>query len=258
MSQQILAGSLPPRSQIRHTDVVKIQVADDRGAEGRTREALSRLLLEGGSATAASLSAQLRISATATRRHLDSLIAEGRVVAREPHVTGQRTRGRPAKVYALTETGREKFPHAYDDLAVSALRFIQETGGQDAVMRFAEQRIARFSQRHSDDVQRAGNPTRQIRTLAKALSDEGYAASAHSMGGGGQLCQHHCPVEQVAAEFPQLCEVETRAFEQMLGTHVQRLATIARGDEVCTTYVPTGPNAHAARNRRTQSERKSG
>jgi hypothetical protein len=42
----------------------------------------------------------------------------------------------------------------------------------------------------------------------------------------------------VAAEFPQLCEAETAAFADLLGVHVQRLATIARGDAVCTTHVP--------------------
>ena len=49
-------------------------------------------------------------------------------------------------------------------------------------------------------------------------------------GRGVQLCQHHCPVAHVAAEFPALCEAETQAFAELLGTHVQRLATIARGD----------------------------
>jgi predicted ArsR family transcriptional regulator len=66
---------------------------------------------------------------------------------------------------------------------------------------------------------------------------------------GIQICQHHCPVAHVAAEFPQLCEAETRAFEQLLGTNVQRLATIAHGDGVCTTHVPTNtaPSAPAVR-----------
>ncbi len=53
-----------------------------------------------------------------------------------------------------------------------------------------------------------------------------------------QLCQHHCPVAHVAAEFPTLCEVETQVFAELLGTHVQRLGTIARGDAACTTHVP--------------------
>jgi len=54
------------------------------------------------------------------------------------------------------------------------------------------------------------------------------------------LCQHHCPIAHVAAQFPELCEAETKAFSELLGTHVQRLATIAHGDGVCTTFIPTG------------------
>jgi predicted ArsR family transcriptional regulator len=61
---------------------------------------------------------------------------------------------------------------------------------------------------------------------------------------GEQVCQHHCPVAHVAAEFPQLCEAETEAFGRLLGTPVQRLATIAHGDGVCTTHVTcTGTRA---------------
>jgi predicted ArsR family transcriptional regulator len=55
---------------------------------------------------------------------------------------------------------------------------------------------------------------------------------------GEQLCQQHCPVSHVAHEFPQLCEAETAAIGELLGTHVQRLATIAHGDGVCTTCIP--------------------
>jgi predicted ArsR family transcriptional regulator len=45
-------------------------------------------------------------------------------------------------------------------------------------------------------------------------------------------------VSHVAHEFPQLCEAETEAIGRVLGTHVQRLATIAHGDGVCTTCIP--------------------
>jgi predicted ArsR family transcriptional regulator len=53
----------------------------------------------------------------------------------------------------------------------------------------------------------------------------------------------------VAAEFPQLCEAETEAFSRLLGTPVQRLATIAHGDGICTTHVtaPTLLNTPAHR-----------
>jgi predicted ArsR family transcriptional regulator len=80
----------------------------------------------------------------------------------------------------------------------------------------------------------------RAQALAVALTAEGYAATASAISGGGQLCQHHCPVAHVAAEFPQLCEAETAVIGRLVGTHVQRLATIAHGDGICTTHIP-GP-----------------
>ena len=74
--------------------------------------------------------------------------------------------------------------------------------------------------------------------LAVVFTDEGYAASVRSGPVGEQLCQQHCPVSHVAHEFPQLCEAETAAISRVLGRHVQRLATIAHGDGVCTTCIP--------------------
>ena len=75
--------------------------------------------------------------------------------------------------------------------------------------------------------------------LAQFLTDQGYAASVAQKPMGEELCQHHCPIAHVASEFPQLCEAETEALSRLLGTHVQRLATIAHGDGVCTTFIPT-------------------
>jgi predicted ArsR family transcriptional regulator len=77
--------------------------------------------------------------------------------------------------------------------------------------------------------------------MARSLTAHGYASTTAETGAGVQVCQHHCPVAHVAAEFPELCEAETRAFAELLGTHVQRLATIAHGDGVCTTHVPVPP-----------------
>lgn len=232
---------------------MKIDVTTPRAAERRTRDSVARLLLEYGPSTAASIGERLGVSAAGVRRHLDALVAEGLVDVSEQRPLGQRRRGRPAKVFALTESGREEFPHAYDDLAAAAMRFLAETGGDEAVTAFAERRVAVLEERHRTEVGREESPATRVRALADALSQEGYAASAHTLGTGGQLCQHHCPVAHVAAEFPQLCEAETRAFERMLGTHIQRLATIARGDGVCTTHVPAAGTARSTKSSETRT-----
>jgi hypothetical protein len=95
---------------------------------------------------------------------------------------------------------------------------------------------------------------RRAEALAAALTVDGYAATVRPAAGSGsglqhlgaQLCQGHCPVQHVAREFPELCEAETDAFSRLLGVHVQRLATLAHGEHVCTTHIPTGhiPTGH--------------
>ena len=200
------------------------------GADARTRERVRDLLLERGPQTAAALAEELGVSPAGVRRHLDTLLADGTITAREPRRYGPQGRGRPAKVYALTESGHAAGPTAYDALAADALSFLAAHGGEEAVAAFAKARAAELEQRLAGVTGPA--------ELAAALTADGYAAAVAEVPTGTTVCQHHCPVQSVAAQFPQLCEAETEVLGRVLGTHVQRLATIAHGDGVCTTHIP--------------------
>jgi predicted ArsR family transcriptional regulator len=209
-----------------------------------TRHRVARSILVEGPSTAAALGERLDLTPAAVRRHLDQLVAEGSVEAREPRRQAHRGRGRPAKVFALTDCGRDAFDQAYDQLAADAMRWIAESagGGEEgdaAVSAFARARVAAQAERYRAVVE-AADPEERTQALAKALSQDGYAATTRGApaSAGEQLCQHHCPVAHIAEQFPQLCEAEAEVFSRLLGTHVQRLATIAHGDGVCTTFVP--------------------
>jgi predicted ArsR family transcriptional regulator len=203
-----------------------------------TRQRVVRSILDNGPSTAAALAERLQLTPAAVRRHLDQLLDEGALEAREPRSLASRGRGRPAKVFALTETGRDGFDQQYDDLAAQALRFVAETGGEPAVREFATRRVA-FIEERFEGVQAEHPELSPAQVLATVFTDEGYAASVRELPVvGEQLCQQHCPVSHVAHEFPQLCEAETEAISRVLGRHVQRLATIAHGDGVCTTCIP--------------------
>ncbi|MCW2496507.1 metalloregulator ArsR/SmtB family transcription factor [Jatrophihabitans sp.] len=215
-------------------------------AADRTRDAVARLILERGPQSAADLADALELSPAAIRRHLDALVAEGLLCEGRPRQSPQRGRGRPARSYALTDAGRNAFPHGYDDLATTALRYLLDTGGEAAVKAFADHRAGALADLLRDEVAAVGpdaSSATRAEAMAGSLSAHGYAATTETAAAGTQICQHHCPVAHVAAEFPQLCEAETRAFENVLGTYVQRLATIAHGDGVCTTHVPAPHNA---------------
>lgn len=221
--------------------------ADGKAADGRTRDRVAQLLLELGAATAAELGAQLGLSPAAIRKHLDAMLADNLVEVRETPHRGPRGRGRPAKAFVLTAAAREGFPHFYDGVATAALRWIAEHGGAEAVEAFANSQVTALEERCRTAMLEAGDePIARAEALAEALTAEGYAANATTIASGGQLCQHHCPVAHVAAEFPQLCDAETAVISRLIGTHVQRLATIAHGDGVCTTHIPAPHCAPAA------------
>lgn len=223
-------------SVVKRTDTCAQSTATEEAVDGRTRDRIIELLLQRGALTASEVAGELGLTTTGIRRHLDVLESEG-LVAEQSVESGRR--GRPARRYGLTDTGREHFPHTYDDLALSALRQLAAIGGRESVRVFADSQVAGLESRCRTAMDGAGtDPMARAEALARALSSEGYAASAETLASGGQLCQRHCPVAHVAAEFPELCAAETEVIGRLVGSHVQRLATIARGDGVCTTHVP--------------------
>ena len=121
--------------------------------------------------TAVDVAARLGISPTAVRRHLDALVADGEAGTRDAPRRGPRGRGRPAKLFLLTEQGRARFGHAYDDLAVAAIRFLAEHAGEDAVRAFAERRVARLVEPHKAQVTAPAEAARRAETLAEALTN---------------------------------------------------------------------------------------
>jgi predicted ArsR family transcriptional regulator len=216
-----------------------------RGAQQR----VARALLESGAATVAELADRLELSGAAVRKHLDDMLHAGLVDCADRPPYGpdnrKRGRGRPARFYHLTPEGRDSFETSYEDVAVGALRFLAERDGEDAVMDFARSRVAELEGRYAEQMAGVEEHDDRIDVLADALTSAGYAAVAVPTANGTQLCQHNCPVAHVAEEFPQFCEAETEAFGRLVGTHVMRLATLAHGDGVCTTHIPTAVGLRA-------------
>ncbi|WP_179229314.1 helix-turn-helix transcriptional regulator [Parenemella sanctibonifatiensis] len=208
--------------------------------EDSTRRRVAESILREGPSTARELAERLGLTSAAVRRHLTALDERGEVDSREQRVYGPRGRGRPARVFFLTDRGRTGFHQAYDQLAIQALEYLAKTEGSVAVRRFAEERMSQlvpyFERIRADDPE-----IDKLEALTLALNEFGYVANRRPAPLGEQLCQHHCPVAQVAAQFPELCQVETEVFGEILGTDVRRLATIAHGDGVCTTHV-SAPN----------------
>ena len=223
--------------------------------ESRTRDRVLQAISERGPITAATLADDLGLTAPAVRRHLENLSDAGLITEREV-AHGARGRGRPARAFVLSDVGHQALESDYDHLATQALRFLASEAGEPAVRRFAEARVGELEERYAAELASAGTePAARVDALVGALTRDGFAASARPVGDRGssspltgiQLCQGHCPVQHAAREFPQFCDAETDAFSRLLGVHVQRLATLAHGDHVCTTFIPSNPTEGSAR-----------
>ena len=229
-------------------------MTDTRTTDGETRRQILASILTAGTLTATELAAQLGLSAAGIRRHLDNLVEED-IIETAPARTKTTGRGRPAKAFRLTETGRAHFGHSYDELAAQALRTFRRTGGDEAVRQFARQRakdimegIERPQAEDADALRAAAD------AVVAAFTHNGYAASVNTAEHGVQICQHHCPIAGVAAEFPELCEAEHEVIASLLGHHVQPLASIVEGHGICTTNIPITP-IHPRKTNRKDRER---
>ncbi|APT84799.1 helix-turn-helix transcriptional regulator [Corynebacterium aquilae] len=216
----------------------------NRTVEGDTRQAILRTLLTSGPLTTADISSRLGLAAAGVRRHLDNLTWEELVEtcpARQPN----KGRGRPAKAFRLTVKGRDRFGHDYDSLASLAVETLRETGGEKAVKEFARKRVKKILQEVNEAVDTESlTPEEKAQRIADVLSRHGYAAEVRATDRGVQLCQHHCPISEVASAHPELCEAEHEALAELFGQHIQPLASIADGHDICTTHIPAKVNGN--------------
>ncbi|QPK94582.1 MarR family transcriptional regulator [Actinomyces sp. zg-332] len=212
--------------------------------EHKTRNQILDLIVEKGPITSITLGKILKLTSAAIRRHITALEQAGMIKKYEPPNGAKKTRGRPSRYYVATENARDKMPKEYSNLANRALDYLSKIAGPEAISSFAASRSRELERKYAPIINAAGkDPVMRAHALADALSEDGYAATVRQVGDGTvaiQICQGNCPVQEVAGEFPQLCEAEAMAFSKLLNVNVQRLATLAGGDHVCTTHVPIG------------------
>lgn len=208
----------------------------DSASTAPTKDRILRLLLTEGPLTATNLGRVLGMSTPGVRRHLDNLLAEGLIGPATKPRRGAKGPGRPARAFELTDAGRAQFGHGYDSLAALALAELEALGGREAVRRFAKRR--------ADNIVAGIAPpdaNRSVvdatRELVDAFSESGHAAEVSRVNHSLEICRHHCPVSNIAADYPELCSAEHEAIAGVLGRPVQPLALISAGHGVCTTAV---------------------
>lgn len=197
--------------------------------QGETRTQILTLLRQRGQMTAAELSEALGIGAVGVRQHLALLDRDGLIAT----AGLRRGVGRPSHLYALTPTAEGLFPKRYDRLALDALAFVEEQGGEPAIDWLFAERRRKLAEQYGPRL--AGKPSgQQVAELAAILNEQGYMCEWDQLPDGTfLLVEHNCPVDCVARDYPQACEHELKLYEQVLGVPLVREETISEGGLCC-------------------------
>lgn len=233
------------------SDIDATAEAAVEGPRESTRDRVLQAVLSQGPVSAARVGEMLGLTAAAVRRHLDALSEEGAVEVKL--VAGNRGAGRPSRRYVISHAGQSRLGNDYLEVASHALGRLAEVAGPEAVRAVARARFAAVEDRYRQAIGTTASLKDRTSALARVLDAEGFHASVRVVGQpaatrnstlrAAQICQGHCPLQELAADFPQFCEEETELFARLLGVDVRRLATLPTGGHVCTTHVPLGRDA---------------
>jgi predicted ArsR family transcriptional regulator len=174
--------------------------------------ALKRAVTVGEIATA------LHITPADIRHHLATLQAESiveKVGSRPPAA-----KGRPAGLYGLVEQFEE---HNFARLAASLLAAWLESTPEPAAKAAGLQRLADMLAGAATAAERS--PRGQVLLQAvRLLNEQHYQARWEAHAAAPRLIFEHCPYAAILAEHPELCELDARLVQNLLGGHPELTA----------------------------------
>jgi predicted ArsR family transcriptional regulator len=174
-----------------------------------------------------------KITAVTVRHHLEILRGDGLVAA--PAVRRRSAPGRPQYVYTLTERAADQFPNNYQGLASGLLEQLKSQLPAAQV----NQILNGVAEAMAEDVMVPDAPLETRLDHAVAYLDRhGYTASWSQNGQGLILSITNCPYEQVSCSSPELCKMDKRLVDSLVGVTTRRISHQIDGDEACSYLIP--------------------
>ena len=179
--------------------------------------------------TVADLCEVLGITSMAVRRHLSGLQKDGFVECR----LVRQTRGRPTYKYRLTPKAESLFPSAINNLAFELLDAVYEAKGHKGVLELLQLRDEALFKKLSPQLKNLTLPER-VKAVVKIFSENGYMTDFNELPDGNFfIFQQHCAVHNLAQQYRQICVLESRMVERLLGVRTARQQYIMKDDPVC-------------------------
>ena len=189
-----------------------------------------------GPASIADLSAAFSVTSEAVRQLLVKLEADG-LVAYEDQRAG---RGRPKRLWRLTDAGHARFPDRHADLSLALLEAVRAEFGEGGLDRLIARREAEQRQAYRRATDGVASLEQRVSRLADLRDREGYMAEwRHDEDGSLLLIENHCPICAAAASCQNLCRSELSVFREALGQDavVERIDHVLAGGRRCAYRV---------------------
>ncbi len=206
-----------------------------------TRRTILEILKRSGESDVNGLTKELGISGVAVRQHLTILEEAGQVTFR----LVRKPVGRPARVYTLTEAAEKVFPQNTDKVAMDLLARMEQLMGRAALDRLFETRLKDLNKQYRKKLRGARSLKKKLELLAEIRDAEGYLCNVEPAEGGPRakggvrLVEHHCPIADLARQYPQVCSLELKLFKQVLGEpEMERVEHIRSGGHACAYVAP--------------------
>ncbi len=173
------------------------------------------------------LSAQLQISASATRQHLAILERDGLI-----RRTSVKERvGRPKVYYSLTEKAEAAFPKVYAHFVRWLLADMLEREGEETVRALLGRLGALQASYYQDWMTEDGG----AEAVVAVLNELGAFAALKRDNGHFVIQEYNCLLYEIAMEFGDIvCEFNLKFIGSLLRSPVEQTSCIARGDRCCS------------------------
>jgi DeoR family suf operon transcriptional repressor len=203
--------------------------------QGGVRGSILLQLKRSQSLTTKELASRLGVSLNAVRHHLRGLEQHGLV----EYQIERRGVGAPVFAYRLAEAGLALFPRRYETLLLGLLQQLVQTQGREQAVALLDAHFKNLAERVQPDLADS-SPDQRLKKVASLLSIEGYMAEAAPE----TLTEHNCAIQEVAEQFPEICDAEAKFLRSVLNADVQRKRHILNGCTACEYRVrPAGSEA---------------
>jgi predicted ArsR family transcriptional regulator len=213
--------------------------ADDESlAMNASTDKILFLLKSHGPQSAAELGEQVQMTSMGARQHLMTLEADGWVSFNDE----ARGRGRPVRLWHLTEQAWQRFPDSHSELTLQLIDNIQQLFGEVGMERLIAQREQQQLTRYQAELTQPALADR-LAALTAQRTREGYMADFRQEEDGSWLLwESHCPICAAARACRGFCRSELEMFRRLLApAGVEREQYLLEGDHRCLYRIRPQP-----------------